>query len=175
MTIPYPMQYINHALYHYGHLNDEQIVYGCSQSELKDEAASTASELVKKREHLTLDSMTKQVSKKTEGDKSDHPKDNATRMEVEKSIQKLLQGETVPPNEEKSMATGGTTTPTSAHDGDSDVEMKEVNIDILNISSKGEDDQHHCEDLDKYTGTTKFNPKSFKAGQGQGTISMTKS
>ncbi len=86
-------------------------------------------------------------------------------MEVAEAIQKLLQVETIPPTEEKSMATGGTIPPTSDHNNDSDVEMRDVNIDILNVS--GEDDRLHLEDFDKYTGTTNFYPKSFKAGQGQ--------
>ncbi len=74
----------------------------------------------------------------TEGDKSDRPKDNTTLMEVEDSIQKPQQGETVPPTEEMSVATGGITPPTSVHNDCSNVEMKDVNIDILNVSGKGE-------------------------------------
>ncbi len=104
MTIPCPMQYITCALYYYGHLNNDQIVSVHSQSELEDKSTSTAAELAKKREHQTLEETNWQVSKKTEGDKSDCPKDDTTLMEVENSIQKLPQGETVPPTEETSVA-----------------------------------------------------------------------
>ncbi len=169
------MQYIKYALYYYGPLDDDQIVSWHSQSELEDEASSSASELVKKLERQTLEETKMQVSNKTVGNKIDLPKNDTTQMEVEESIQKPLQGETVPLIEDKSVATNGITSPTSAHNDSSDVEMKNVNIDILNVSDKGEDDRLHLEDFDKYTGSTKFNSKSFKAGYGQGTISMTKS
>ncbi len=74
MTIPCPMQY----MYYYGHLDDDQIVSGHSQSELEDESASTASELATKYECQTLDGTRKQVSKKTVGDESYRPKDDIT-------------------------------------------------------------------------------------------------
>ncbi len=61
-------------------------------------------------------------------------------MEVEESMQIPLQDDTVPPTEEKSLATSGTTSITLANNDGSYVEMKDVNIDILNVSGKGEDD-----------------------------------
>ncbi len=54
-------------------------------------------------------------------------------MEVEESMQIPLQDDTVPPTEEKSLATSGTTSITLANNDGSYVEMKDVNIDILNV------------------------------------------
>ncbi len=64
MTIPCLMQYINCALYYYGHLNNDQIVSVHSQTELEDKFTSTATELAKKLECQTLDETNRQVSKK---------------------------------------------------------------------------------------------------------------
>lgn len=77
----------------------------------------------------------------------------------------------MPHTEEKSEATGGANLLSLPNDNNSDIEIKEGDIEILNVSGKCEDDKLHRDDFDKYTGNTKFNPKSFKAGQGHGTIS----
>ncbi len=106
--------------YYFGHLEDDQNVSGHSQSELEVEDTCTAFELAKKLEHQILHGTRKQVSKKPESDKSDHPKDDTTSMEVEVTIQKLPQGETVPPTKEKSVATGCTTSTTPTHNDGSD-------------------------------------------------------
>ncbi len=138
LTIPCPMQYMNHSLYYYGHLDADQIVSAHSESELEDDTAIAAAELAKK--HQTLEETKNQVFTKSVGDKSVHRKDDTTPMEVEDSTQIPLQGETVPPTKEKYLVTGGITSQTLAHDDDSNIEMKDVNMDIHNVSGKGEED-----------------------------------
>ncbi len=95
-------------------------------------------------------------------------------METEVTPQTPPQGETVPPTRENYGTTAGANTSAQPND-DSGIEMKEEEIQIFNVSGKGEDDRFHLEDFEKYKGSTKFNPKSFKCGHGQGTIFVSKS
>ncbi len=69
------------------------------------------------------------------GDKSDNRKYDPTPMETESTPQTALQGETVPPTKESFLATGGANASSQPND-DSDIEMKQEDIHILNVSGK---------------------------------------
>ncbi len=156
------------------HFDYDQIVTGPSQSELEDDSVSAAAELAKQLECQPLDETNRLALLRSISDKSDPPKKGTTPMDVDYIADTTIRC-TALTTKEKSGTTGGNTLRPQTRDDGSDVEMKDDNIEMLNISVKGEEEQLHLDDFDKYTATTKFNHKNFKAGQGQGTASLAKS